>query len=105
MAINASYRLGITESCRPAKPLNDVGQNLQLKMQFVGDATAQYIRHLGIEVPGIAFAEFDANGHHIVGQRHVSEDLLQAFAQLGDLLLAAPEKRDGLMIGLCDGRG
>ena len=65
-------------------------------MGDVGDAAPQYIRHLGIDVPEIAFAEFDADRDCIVSQRYFSENFLQAFPWLGDLF------RYGLMSRLSD---
>jgi hypothetical protein len=50
-------------------------------------------------------AEFDAHDDYVMSQRHVSKNLFQPFAQLGDLFLAAFKKRDGLTIGLCDVHG
>jgi hypothetical protein len=32
-------------------------------VQLLGDAAPQHMRHFGIEVTAIAFAELDANGH------------------------------------------
>jgi hypothetical protein len=95
----------MAESRCAAKSLDDSGQNLHLKVQPLGGTPSQDMRHLGIEVPGIALAEFDANSHDVMGQRHVSENVLQPFAQLDDLFLTAFEQRGGLMRSLFDVHG
>jgi hypothetical protein len=95
----------MAESRGAAKSLDDSGQNLHLEVPPVGGTASQDVRHLGIEVPGIALAEFDANGHDVMRQGHVSENVLQTFAEFDDLFLTAFEQRGRLMRRLFDVHG
>jgi hypothetical protein len=71
-------------------------------VQPLGGTASQDVGHLRIEVPGIALAELDANGYDVMGQRYVSENVLQTFAQFDEPFLTAFEQRGGLMRRLLD---